>query len=157
MKIGKFAVPVILAALILVLVGCAREGYNKNWQHTAQTLHEGKYNVVVKVDNIRNQPLAGVTAVLVKRMLSHPDFERFPVIPPHEEVVAVTDKSGEFLVQFELLRADDVWIYLDPGAGSGYAPRYVHLNQHMGDSIFNTGGNLSFPLRVVLERAALEQ
>lgn len=158
MKIGnspRLAI-FLLALLLLPLLigGCSRQGYNQNWQHTAATLHEGKYTVAVRVTNTGNQPVAGVSAILVKRFLSHPLRSHLPVIPPSEELVAVTDRSGEISFQFELLRADDVWLYLDPGENSGYAPRYVHLNKHMGDSIFQTDGNSAFLVRVILERTA---
>lgn len=142
----------IFVGLLVTTAGCSRHGYNKNHFYTYQTLHEAKYTVAVRVNNTRNNPLEGVSAVLVKRFQAHDGYPELPVIAPNEQLVAYSDKSGEMLFQFELLRADDVWLYLNPGADSGYVPRYVRLNEYMGDSIFQTEGNTNFSLMVVLER-----
>lgn len=145
-----FRLPV-LALAILFLTGCA--DFNRNWTTTAQTLHEGKYMVAGKVTNMQAVPIDQSKIFLLKTYF-HDDYGRDKTTLDDvdtQHLLVTTDPSGEFLISFELHGADDVWLYID-ASEQGYKPRFVNLNNRMGDSIFDYPGNSPLSVHVILEQ-----
>jgi hypothetical protein len=141
-----------LTALLTVafLQGCAP--FNRNWTQTNQTLHEHQYMVVGRVLNMKGVPIDQTRVYLLKRFYRDAEGSDSTRITDEdtEHLVVTTDNYGEFLITFDLLAADDVWLYID-AAHLGYKPRFVNLNQRLGDSIFDYPGHSPVSVHVVLE------
>lgn len=148
----KFTAGLALVVLVaLHLTGCA--DFNRNWAKTWQTLHDGSYMVAGRVTNLQSVPIGPTKVYLYKNYYRDPeglDATRPDDLDLHH-LAFVTDQTGEFLISFDLLAADDVWLYID-ASEHGYRPRFVNLNQRMGDSIYNHPGHSPVKVHVVLEK-----
>lgn len=145
-----FWLPVLTLAFAL-LTGCA--DFNRNWTRTSQTLHEGKYMVAGKVTNMQATPIDQTKVFLLKTFFKDPMGRDNTTLDDQDtdHLVVTTDPSGEFLISFELLSADDIWLYID-ASDQGYKPRFVNLNKRLGDSLFHYPGNSPVSVHVVLEK-----
>lgn len=152
MKAKKLVLWVPMLALASMLIsGCA--DFNRNWTRTSQTLHEGKYMVAGKVTNMQAVPIDQTKVFLLKTFFIDPMGRDNTTLDDRDtsHLVVTTDPSGEFLISFELMGADDVWLYID-ASDQGYKPRFVNLNKRLGDSIFDYPGNSPVSVHVVLEQ-----
>lgn len=152
MRSRHLAVLALTGILVAIFAtGCAQ--FNRNWTRTVQTLHEGKYMVTGRVTDMQTVPIDKTRVYLLKQYFHDPrglDQTKAEDIDS-QHLVDITDGTGEFIFNFELLSADDVWLYVD-ASKQGYKPRFVRLNKHMGDSLFDYPGCSPISVHVVLEK-----
>lgn len=141
----KISVPV--AIMLLVAAFCMT-----GTPSSAMSITPGIYHFAGRVLNQEDKPVGDCSVLLVKRQeqkKENEETEEKQFVVTSEEVVAKTDKDGNYAFAFEPLSADNFWVFFK---AEGYRTRSVELNKLMRSRFFQKPNKSPITLHVVLEK-----
>lgn len=144
----KSLILVLLAVALIGLSACTT-GPCKVMTLLNRCPHQKQFLVYGRVMDMQAQPVENCKVVLIKRtqeMSTCAQSESAGDYP-----VAFTDKTGDYVFQFEPLGSNDLWVYFD-AADKGYTPQMVELNTYMGPTFFQTPGNNPVVVDITMEK-----
>lgn len=120
--------------LIVFIGGCATI---PRYQHVTESGDRNQYQVVGRVLNSFQKPVAGCQIYLTTRW---PSYQK--EVPPYKQniPVAVADVSGNYSFIFELNGATEFHLYFD-ARPQGYQARWIDITNLFTSDLFQYGVN----------------